>query len=180
MPSHQGVLAAIAEYEQLGRARFLSRYGYGPSSKYFLRHNGRIYDSKAIFGVATGHDRERGRPLRSDGVRRRCRNCCPTSARPWLEIVEDATSRLRRGQTYSWAEVASEFWISGRLPEPSGRNAFGPREDELVFTGKGQSGNQQPKARTIGFSRQPSNDLRVRACWVGRAMWRSRELLQLR
>ncbi|GAA3120411.1 hypothetical protein GCM10010466_09190 [Planomonospora alba] len=58
------VLDAIAEYDLLGRDAFLERYGYGPARDYFLLHQGRRYDSKAIAGVA--HRGVGGRPLRAD------------------------------------------------------------------------------------------------------------------
>ena len=48
------VLAAMAEYDKIGSAEFLKRYDFGPSSKFWLVHNGRLYDSKAIAGVAHG------------------------------------------------------------------------------------------------------------------------------
>ena len=48
------VLKALAEYDQLGKDAFLARYGYGPSRTYFLIHDGKRYDSKAIAGVAHG------------------------------------------------------------------------------------------------------------------------------
>ena len=46
------VLKAIAEFDQLEREAFLERYGFGPARSYFLVHEGRQYDSKAIAGVA--------------------------------------------------------------------------------------------------------------------------------
>ena len=52
--SRKAVLAALAEYDQLGRDRFLAKYGYGRARKYQLLHEGREYDSKAIAGVAFG------------------------------------------------------------------------------------------------------------------------------
>lgn len=48
------VLAAMAKYDKLGSAEFFKRYHFGPSSKFWLVHNGRFYDSKAIAGVAHG------------------------------------------------------------------------------------------------------------------------------
>ena len=48
------VLQAIAEYDELGREAFLERYGYRPARSYFVVHEGRRYDSKAIAGVAVG------------------------------------------------------------------------------------------------------------------------------
>ncbi|TMR94757.1 HNH endonuclease [Nonomuraea basaltis] len=55
------ILAAIAEYDTMGRDAFLDTYGYGPARGYFLVHEGRRYDSKAIVGVA--HRGVTGRPL---------------------------------------------------------------------------------------------------------------------
>ncbi|WP_223190913.1 HNH endonuclease [Nonomuraea terrae] len=57
------VLAAIEEYDQLGRDAFLERYGYREARDYFVVHNGRRYDSKPIAGVA--HRGVSGRPLRA-------------------------------------------------------------------------------------------------------------------
>ena len=49
------ILDAIAEYDQLGRDRFLEKYGFGPSRSYWLVHQGKQYDSKAIIGAARGY-----------------------------------------------------------------------------------------------------------------------------
>jgi 5-methylcytosine-specific restriction enzyme B len=54
--SASAVNKAVAEFDQLGRDRFLSKYGYGRASEYFLESNGQRYDSKAIAGVAYGYD----------------------------------------------------------------------------------------------------------------------------
>ncbi|MFS8203265.1 HNH endonuclease (plasmid) [Streptomyces sp. CWNU-52B] len=62
--SRDGVLQAMAEYDQLGRDRFLSEYGYEPATGYFLVHEDRTYDSKAIAGVA--HKFDQGRALKPD------------------------------------------------------------------------------------------------------------------
>lgn len=53
--SRSAVLAAIAEYELLGRDTFLEKYGFGRSLQYHLVHNEREYDSKAIVGAAHGY-----------------------------------------------------------------------------------------------------------------------------
>ena len=46
---------AVAEFDELGREAFLTRYGYGRAKHQFLRREGRYYDSKAIAGVACGY-----------------------------------------------------------------------------------------------------------------------------
>ncbi|HYG85643.1 MAG TPA: DUF3883 domain-containing protein [Azospirillum sp.] len=55
LTSRRAVLSTIAECDRLGRDAFLTKYGYAPAKEYVLRHGGREYDSKAIVGVAYGH-----------------------------------------------------------------------------------------------------------------------------
>lgn len=59
----QAVLAAMKECDSLGREAFLAKHGFGEARSYFLEYGGRRYDSKAIAGVAHGH--QHGRPLTS-------------------------------------------------------------------------------------------------------------------
>src|SRR5580704_6661441 len=54
LSDRSSILSAMAEYDEIGRDAFLGRYGYGPSTKYLIAHNGKTYDSKAIAGVAFG------------------------------------------------------------------------------------------------------------------------------
>jgi hypothetical protein len=60
------VLTTMEEFDRLGRAEFLTKYGYGESRSYFLNHGGRFYDSKAIVGVA--HQLLRWRRHRGDAT----------------------------------------------------------------------------------------------------------------
>jgi 5-methylcytosine-specific restriction protein A len=58
------VLAAVGEFDRLGRTVFLDSTGFGPARAYFLDHDGKLYDSKAIIGYA--HGVRTGVPLRPD------------------------------------------------------------------------------------------------------------------
>lgn len=58
------VLAAIAEYDEIGQAAFLKKYGYRPARTYRLWHDGKPYDSKAITGAAYGYLPGSPEPLR--------------------------------------------------------------------------------------------------------------------
>ncbi|MFJ1758296.1 HNH endonuclease [Kitasatospora sp. NPDC088134] len=62
--SRDAVLRTIEEYDRRGPAAFRAHYGYGPARDYFLVHEGRRYDSKAVAGVA--HRHTEGRPLNPD------------------------------------------------------------------------------------------------------------------
>ena len=64
--SKQPVLDAIAEFDRLGRDRFLEKYGFGHSRSYWLVHDGWQYDSKAIVGAAHGYARPDLGPLKAE------------------------------------------------------------------------------------------------------------------
>jgi putative restriction endonuclease len=51
------VLSAIAEFDRIGRDAFLAKYDFGESRSYWLVHEGKRYDSKAIIGAAHGYAR---------------------------------------------------------------------------------------------------------------------------
>lgn len=46
------VLSAIREHDQLGAEEFRKKYGFGPGQQYLVRERGKLYDAKAILGVA--------------------------------------------------------------------------------------------------------------------------------
>ncbi|MFF7156385.1 HNH endonuclease [Streptomyces sp. NPDC008139] len=46
---------AIEECDRLGRDAFLRTHGFRPALRYFVLHDGKRYDSKAIVGVAHGY-----------------------------------------------------------------------------------------------------------------------------
>ena len=50
--SRQAILDAVAEFDRMGRAAFLDKYGYGVAKRYYLEIDDQLYDSKAIVGVA--------------------------------------------------------------------------------------------------------------------------------
>ncbi len=60
------VHATLDEYDEIGGEAFLSRYGYGRSRSYFVVRDGRMYESKAIAGVAVGKQHPERGPLKPD------------------------------------------------------------------------------------------------------------------
>lgn len=54
--SRSYIVSALQEYDLIGRAAFLYKYGFGYSTKYFLVHDGKHYESKAILGAALALD----------------------------------------------------------------------------------------------------------------------------
>jgi MoxR-like ATPase len=54
LTSAEAVVAAMDEFDRLGRSAFLAKYGFGEAKQFFVRRDGRLYDSKAIAGAAFG------------------------------------------------------------------------------------------------------------------------------
>jgi hypothetical protein len=50
----EDVLKTIAKYDELGQDDFLKQYNFGEASQYRVAYDGKLYDSKAIAGVAHG------------------------------------------------------------------------------------------------------------------------------
>ncbi|MFI6979965.1 HNH endonuclease [Embleya sp. NPDC050154] len=60
------VLRAIDEFDEIGRDTFLARYRYGRSTRYFVDHEGSLYDVKALVGAAYGYQFPERGPLTND------------------------------------------------------------------------------------------------------------------
>jgi hypothetical protein len=65
LTSRDAVLAAMEEFDKLGRDQFLERYHFRRARDYEV-HGGKRYDSKAIVGAAHGHQHPSLGPLRWD------------------------------------------------------------------------------------------------------------------
>lgn len=65
LTDRNAVLAAIAEYDAIGQAAFLAKYGYAPARRYQLERYGKRYNSKAIVGAAYGYQYPDRGPLGS-------------------------------------------------------------------------------------------------------------------
>lgn len=60
------VEAAMDEYEALGGEAFRAKYGFGKAKNWFVVRSGKLYDSKAIAGVAVGKQHPDRGPLTSN------------------------------------------------------------------------------------------------------------------
>lgn len=94
MVTREAVLSAIAECDELGRERFLERYGFDPARQYFLRHDGVYYDSKAIVGVAYRY--VAGRPLTADQFSGGRQTVVRLLTRLGFEVVNDESAPPQR------------------------------------------------------------------------------------
>ncbi|MFI0412183.1 hypothetical protein [Actinomadura sp. 3N508] len=92
--TREAVLKAIAECDELGRHRFLARYGFAPARQYFLYNEGVPYDSKAIVGVA--YRNATGRTLTADQFSGGRQTVVRLLTSLGFEVVDEETTSFRR------------------------------------------------------------------------------------
>lgn len=66
LTNRDAVVKAMREFDRRGRDAFLKRHGYGRAKYWFVSHEDRLYDSKAIAGVAAGIQSKANPLLASD------------------------------------------------------------------------------------------------------------------
>ncbi|VVT31166.1 DUF3578 domain-containing protein [Rhizobium sp. EC-SD404] len=69
LTSPEAIEVAIAEFDKIGRARFLEKYGYGSGETYIRTSNGSEYDAEAILAAAVGIQHSERGALRASEFR---------------------------------------------------------------------------------------------------------------
>jgi 5-methylcytosine-specific restriction enzyme A len=179
LTSATAVSEAIQECDTLGREPFLKKYGFKHSRVYALRHDGRLYDSKAIAGVAFG--KQHGTPLKASEFSGGAATVVPVltglgfadffSAHPGEYLVASKTYfrkdlvELFGGQLQAGIWTPKEFPVVFLFSGDSG-GAYGYRDswtDDGVFhyTGEGQLGDMTFSSgnKAIRDHRQNGKDL---------------------
>lgn len=109
----EAVLGAVAEFDDLGRDAFLSKYGFGRGRAYFLKLNGKTYDSKAIVGVA--HKYQFGTALAHGDFSGGERTVVDLLRGLKFEVVTKVTSELYKDLTAEMVrDEIKEFLREGR------------------------------------------------------------------
>jgi len=118
LTSREAVLAAIRECDELGRDRFLEKYGFRPARRFRLIHDGKIYDSKAIAGVAYGYQFPDHGPLKFSEF-----SGGEETVRPVLERMGFEFSLSEEDESTSLQLLLEQFLAS--YPEQRATVAFG-------------------------------------------------------
>lgn len=134
LTSADAVKAAIAECDKLGRENFLKQYGYAYSRKYPLHYNGKVYDSKAIAGVAFG--KQFGAALKAKDFSGGTATVVPVLKKLGFSAIEAShpTRHLVVGQIYFRKDLVDLY--GGQLQA----GIWTPKEFPVVFVFSGDSG----------------------------------------
>ena len=109
----EAIKKAVAEFDELGRDAFLSKYGFGRGRAYFLKFNGKTYDSKAIVGVA--HKYQFGKALTSGDFSGGERTVVDLLRGLKFEVITKVASELYAGLTAEMVQnEINEFIRVGR------------------------------------------------------------------
>ncbi|QHT57596.1 hypothetical protein GXP71_16955 [Cellulomonas sp. H30R-01] len=108
--TRQHILQAIGEHDSRGRDDFLGVYGFTPDDGYALLHEGRVYEPRAIVGVA--HRYATGRLGIAD------------------EVAVDAATAVLRKRGFDVTEPA----VATRAPVAAARPARAPRSTTRTST----------------------------------------------
>ncbi len=161
------VLAASALFDAMGREAFLARYQFGRSTKYRVRINGKLYDSKALVGVAFGIQHPTNGPLTPGDFNGGHKSSLAALRRLGFTDIEDAAltplvlseNEQYAGTVYGWHDVTGERYqfpnqyrtriVPGvRFLYYKGvRRKSGPRSDPQYF-GTGIVGDVYPDEST--------------------------------
>lgn len=120
----QAVIAALDEFDRLGRDAFLTKYHFGKSVRYYVRRDGKLYDIKAI--AAAAHGFQFGAPLEpSNRYTSGAETTVPTLVRLGFDVVrrdteEDTPDDLVPGERYSWDYLGRDVRLRGRMAQSDG------------------------------------------------------------
>ncbi len=167
LTDRDAVIAALAEFDGLGRDAFLAKYGFGPATNYRIVHEGRFYDSKAIAGVAYGKQFPEEGYMHADEFAGGLNGALVPLQRLGFAILPiDGLPPLEVRRTYSHQELAEAFgFAAGRfqlaggmvevgspkclliITHPGGGKTFDYEDRwegrDLLYTGRGKLGDQK-------------------------------------
>ena len=129
------VEAALDEFDTMGRASFLARYGFGEALRFFVSARGRLYDSKAIVGAAHGHQFPARGPLSHEDFS----GGDPTTKKLHdlgYEVVDVSLTRTSSGRVFGEIPGYPAGSLFDDRPSLSGSRVHRPRQAGISGGGK--------------------------------------------
>jgi len=125
--TYDAVIAACKEFDEIGKTRFLEKYGFNSSKTYKLLHQGKHYDSKAILGAAHGYASPDTSPLAAKDFSGGLQQTVRVLENLDFEIVENPPPTRNPDWSRDELILATEFYCpsSYKMGHQSGFNIGG-------------------------------------------------------
>ncbi len=124
LTDREAVLAAVREFDTVGRDAFLARYGFGRAKHWMLVIDGRQYDSKAIVAAAHGFQHANLGPLRASEFTGGQRTTVRKLRELGFEVIDRGAAALSRfwwvNQGGTWKEERDGSFIWAPLRDQRG------------------------------------------------------------
>src|SRR3712207_269674 len=103
LTDRSAVTAAVAEFRELGRPRFLERYGFSQSRNYFVQVDGQLIDSKPLVAAVWRHQFPERPALRPEDFSGGVENAGRALRRLGLEVVTQRQLDLLSPVLFVWS-----------------------------------------------------------------------------
>lgn len=107
----EAVLAACKEFDELGKTKFLKKYGFKAARTYELLNDGKYYDSKAILGAAHGYLGPGYSPLSAKDFSGGLQQTVKVLEKLGFQVVESPPTNRNPDWTRDELILATEFYL---------------------------------------------------------------------
>lgn len=154
LTSAAAVEKALAEYDSLGGQAFRGRYRFGASAQYYLSHADRLYDAKAIAGVAYGYQHSSDGPLspkQFDGGEAGANRVLRAMGFTVLNSHSETVETEREWRLAVWKNLIRRRDGSGLLTPDAVRSVGAYGNFRGIWTDKSRTKSIHPDGVTVGL-----------------------------
>ncbi|MFB7676088.1 HNH endonuclease [Kitasatospora purpeofusca] len=145
---------ALAEYNDLGGKAFCGKYGFAPSTQYYISHADLLYDAEAIARVASAHEHGTNSPLSSDPF-----DAAEAAANPALRAMgytvlnshTETVEAEREWRLAVWRNLLRRQDSSGMVTADIVRSVGAYGNYRGIWTDKSRTQKIHPHGVTIGL-----------------------------
>ncbi|MFD3571578.1 HNH endonuclease [Streptomyces sp. NPDC058667] len=156
LTSAAAVEMALAEYDSVGGQAFRGRHHFGQSTQYYLSHRGRLYDAKAIAGVAYGYQHPSHGPMPHDKFSggEAAGSANPVLRAMGFEVLDSHSKTAEAERAWRlavWQNLLARRDGSGLVTADTVRSVGAYGNFRGIWTDKSRTQSVHPNGVTIGL-----------------------------